>query len=54
MPLGRNVNEYLRLIDALTHVQKNGEVCPANWEEGKEAMQANAQGTKEYLSAQLN
>jgi len=54
MPLGRNVNEYLRIIDALTHVQKNGEVCPANWEEGKEAMQANAQGTKEYLSAQLN
>lgn len=54
MPLGRNVNEYLRIIDALTHVQKNGEVCPANWEEGKEAMQANAEGTKAYLSAQLN
>ncbi|MUU76907.1 peroxiredoxin [Winogradskyella endarachnes] len=54
MPLGRNVNEYLRIIDALTHVQEKGEVCPANWEEGKEAMQANAQGTKEYLSTQLN
>lgn len=54
MPLGRNVNEYLRIIDALSHVQKNGEVCPANWEEGKEAMQANAEGTKAYLSAQLN
>ena len=35
MPLGRNVGEYLRLIDALTHVQEKGEVCPANWEEGK-------------------
>jgi peroxiredoxin (alkyl hydroperoxide reductase subunit C) len=50
MPLGRNVNEYLRLIDAFTHVQIKGEVCPANWEEGKEAMTANAVGVKEYLS----
>ncbi|WP_178985171.1 peroxiredoxin [Winogradskyella helgolandensis] len=50
MPLGRNVNEYLRIIDALTHVQEKGEVCPANWEEGKEAMQANAKGTAEYLA----
>ena len=40
MPVGRNVNEFLRMIDAYTHVQKNGEVCPANWEEGKEAMGA--------------
>lgn len=50
MPLGRNVKEYLRLIDAYTHVQKNGEVCPANWEEGKEAMNANRQGVAEYLA----
>jgi peroxiredoxin (alkyl hydroperoxide reductase subunit C) len=49
MPLGRNVKEYLRLIDAYTHVQEKGEVCPANWEEGQEAMQANAKGTAEYL-----
>ncbi|HCW64859.1 MAG TPA: alkyl hydroperoxide reductase, partial [Leeuwenhoekiella sp.] len=34
MPVGRNVKEFLRLIDAYAHVQKNGEVCPANWEEG--------------------
>ena len=54
MPIGRNVNEYLRLIDALTHVQEKGEVCPANWEEGKDAMQANAKGTKAYLTAHLN
>jgi peroxiredoxin (alkyl hydroperoxide reductase subunit C) len=54
MPLGRNVNEYLRLVDALTHVQEKGEVCPANWEEGKQAMQANAKGTAEYLKAHLN
>lgn len=51
MPLGRNVNEYLRLIDALTHNQKHGEVCPANWEEGKDAMNANRSGVASYLAA---
>ncbi|GAK97400.1 alkyl hydroperoxide reductase subunit C-like protein [Nonlabens tegetincola] len=50
MPVGRNVNEFLRLIDAYSHVQKNGEVCPANWEEGKTAMTANRKGTAEYFS----
>jgi peroxiredoxin (alkyl hydroperoxide reductase subunit C) len=50
MPLGRNVNEYLRLIDAFTHVQKHGEVCPANWEQGKDAMKANPKSTAEYLA----
>ncbi len=50
MPVGRNVNEFLRLIDAYAHVQKNGEVCPANWEEGKDAMSADRKGTAEYLS----
>ena len=51
MPLGRNVQEFLRLIDALTHVQEKGEVCPANWEEGKDAMKPNAKGTAEYLAS---
>lgn len=50
MPLGRNVNEYLRLIDAFSHVQNHGEVCPANWEEGKDAMKATPSGTAEYLA----
>lgn len=50
MPLGRNVNEYLRLIDAYAHVQTHGEVCPANWEEGKEAMHADRKGVASYLS----
>ncbi|GAK75730.1 alkyl hydroperoxide reductase subunit C-likeprotein [Nonlabens ulvanivorans] len=50
MPVGRNVNEFLRMIDAYTHVQKNGEVCPANWEEGKDAMSADRKGTAAYLS----
>lgn len=51
MPLGRNVQEYLRLIDAYAHVQKFGEVCPANWEEGKDAMNANRKGVSDYLSS---
>lgn len=50
MPVGRNVNEFLRLIDAYAHVQNHGEVCPANWEEGKTAMKANSKSTAEYLS----
>jgi peroxiredoxin (alkyl hydroperoxide reductase subunit C) len=50
MPLGRNVNEYLRLVDAYTHVQEKGEVCPANWEQGKEAMHATREGVASYLS----
>ena len=50
MPLGRNVSEYLRLIDAYTHVQEKGEVCPANWETGKEAFTADRTGITNYLS----
>jgi len=51
MPLGRNVHEYIRLIDAYTHVQTKGEVCPANWEEGKDAMSADRNSTASYLAS---
>jgi len=51
MPLGRNVAEFLRLIDAYSHVQEFGEVCPANWEKGKDAMDATRDGVAEYLSS---
>ena len=51
MPLGRNVKEYLRLVDAYTHVQQHGEVCPANWEEGKDAMNADRKGVASYLAS---
>ncbi len=51
MPLGRNVAEYLRLVDAYTHVQEKGEVCPANWEEGKDAMSATRDGVADYLKS---
>jgi peroxiredoxin 2/4 len=50
MPLGRNVGEYIRLVDAYSHIQTYGEVCPANWEAGKEAMKADRNSTAEYLS----
>lgn len=50
MSVGRNVHEYLRLVDAYTHAQKHGEVCPANWEEGKDAMSANRASVASYLS----
>lgn len=49
-PLGRNVDEALRMVDALQHFEKNGEVCPANWEQGKEAMTADFKGVADYLS----
>lgn len=54
MPLGRNVQEFIRLIDAYTHVQENGEVCPANWQEGATAMNADREGVATYLSQHLN
>ncbi len=54
MPVGRNVSEFLRLIDAYAHVQENGEVCPANWQEGETAMQADRDGVANYLTTQLN
>lgn len=54
MPLGRNVKEFIRLVDAFTHVQEKGEVCPANWEEGKQAMNANREGVASYLSTSVN
>ncbi len=51
LPLGRNIDEMLRIVDAWQYVQKHGEVCPANWEEGKEAMSATREGVASYLSA---
>ena len=49
-PLGRNIDEYIRLIDAQLHVEKFGEVCPANWEEGDAAMIATNEGVADYFS----
>jgi peroxiredoxin 2/4 len=50
MPLGRNIDEAIRMVDALRHNEEKGEVCPANWTEGKDAMTATAAGVADYLS----
>ena len=50
LPLGRNVDEAIRMVDALQFVETNGEVCPANWSEGKEGMKASFDGVADYLA----
>jgi peroxiredoxin 2/4 len=50
LPLGRSVDEALRMVDALIHFEDFGEVCPANWKEGDDAMKASAEGVASYLS----
>jgi peroxiredoxin 2/4 len=50
LPLGRNIDEMLRVVDAWHHVAEHGEVCPANWNQGKQAMNATRDGVAEYLS----
>jgi peroxiredoxin 2/4 len=50
LPLGRNIDESLRVIDAWHHHLEYGEVCPANWQEGKDAMKESKEGVVEYLS----
>lgn len=49
-PLGRNVDEALRMVDALQFFEENGEVCPANWQKGNEGMKASFDGVANYLS----
>ncbi len=49
-PLGRSVDEALRMVDALQFVEENGEVCPANWHKGEEGMKPTFDGVAEYLS----
>ncbi|VAX76409.1 peroxiredoxin [Buchnera aphidicola] len=50
LPIGRNIKEIIRIIDALKIYAKYGEVCPANWEPGKKTIQANPNGIKKYLT----
>lgn len=49
LPLGRNVDETIRMVDALQFFEENGEVCPAGWNRGDEGMKANAEGVASYL-----
>ena len=50
LPLGRNIDEMLRLIDALDHHNKHGEVCPAGWAQGKTGMKPSDDGMRDYLT----
>lgn len=53
MPLGRNVQEALRVVDALQFNEENGDVCPANWVAGAEGMKATHEGIAGYLASQV-
>jgi len=50
LPIGRNVDEAIRVVDALQFNEENGEVCPANWSKGKDGMKENHDGVADYLS----
>lgn len=50
LDLGRNVDEMLRMVDALQFTEKHGEVCPAGWQKGEEGMKADAEGVSVFLS----
>jgi peroxiredoxin (alkyl hydroperoxide reductase subunit C) len=50
LPLGRNVDEMIRMVDALQFHEEHGEVCPAGWNKGDAGMNANPAGVAEYLS----
>lgn len=50
LPLGRNVDESIRMVEALQFHEENGEVCPAGWNKGQKGMTANAEGVAAYLA----
>jgi peroxiredoxin (alkyl hydroperoxide reductase subunit C) len=54
LPLGRNIDEMMRMVDALAFHQKHGEVCPAGWKEGEVGMKADPKGVASYLSENVS
>ncbi len=50
LPIGRSVDEAIRVLDAIQYHEEHGEVCPANWRKGEKAMKPDAKGVAEYLS----
>jgi peroxiredoxin (alkyl hydroperoxide reductase subunit C) len=54
LPLGRNIDETLRMVDALQFTEQHGEVCPAGWKEGDKGMKADPQGVAEYLASEAS
>ena len=53
LPVGRDVDETLRLVQAFKFTDEYGEVCPAGWRKGKKAMKATQEGVSKYLSSQI-
>lgn len=51
LPIGRNVDEIIRLVDAVQHFDEHGEVCPAGWQQGQSGMKASPKGVADYLSS---
>ncbi len=49
LPLGRNIDEAVRMVDSLQHFENNGEVCPANWQKGKDSMKPDPKGSLDYF-----
>ncbi len=54
LPLGRSVDEALRMVKALQHFEQNGEVCPANWQEGSRSINPDVEGSKEFFTAEYS
>jgi len=54
LPLGRNIDEMLRMVDALQFHEEHGEVCPAGWDKSKKAMDASTEGVAAYLAAEAD
>lgn len=54
LPLGRSIDEAIRILDALIFFEQNGEVCPANWDKNKPGMQATQKGLQEYVAATIS
>ncbi len=54
LPLGRNVDEAIRMVDALQFTEEHGEVCPANWNKGKTGMHATHEGVADFLEKHVN
>ena len=54
LPLGRNIDEMLRMVDALAFHTEHGDVCPANWQEGKKAMNPSDDGMRSYMAEEAD
>jgi peroxiredoxin (alkyl hydroperoxide reductase subunit C) len=54
LPLGRSIDEALRMVDALQFYEENGEVCPADWHKGEDTMKETHESVSEYLAQRTN